>query len=283
MTIYFPDVSSFQAGVNLHGALAVIIKATEGTSYVNPELGAQLVSARAAGCVIARYHFLYSSRAASISAQARHAFSVASDRPLALDVEEQVQASSAPSIADVENFIDEYKALGGVLHLVYLPHWYWQQIGSPSLSGLVSRHCALWSSVYVSYTDSDSGEGWQPYGGMAPAVWQYSDATHFGGVTCDFSAFRGTHPGQQDPASVAATVAEFKNLLSTGSITPPAPSGPFKHVTTGNASVADLAADRNMLPADWLAEQRKLGGGATEDALASANVRAGVTWYSTGP
>jgi hypothetical protein len=131
MTIYFPDVASFQAGVNLRGARAVIIKATEGASYVNPELGAQLVSARAAGSVIARYHFLYSSRAASISAQARHAFSIASDRPLALDVEEQAQVGSAPSIADVENFIDEYKALGGVLHLVYLPHWYWQQMGSP--------------------------------------------------------------------------------------------------------------------------------------------------------
>jgi hypothetical protein len=105
----------------------------------------------------------------------------------------------------------------------------------------------------------------------------------FGGVSCDFSAFRGTYPGKQDSASVAATVAEFKNLLNTGSITPPAPPGPFKHTTTGSESLAELAASRSMRPDSWLAEQRKLGGGATVDALAGGVIPAGVTWYSAGP
>ena len=37
MTIYYPDISSYNTGVSLNGAPAVCIKVTEGTSYVNPD------------------------------------------------------------------------------------------------------------------------------------------------------------------------------------------------------------------------------------------------------
>ena len=86
MTCYFPDVSSYQAGISLAGAPAAAIKSTEGTGWTSSDYAKAIGRARSAGCYPIAYHFLH---AGSASAQAarnwRH-----------------------------HRFIDAYRKLGGV-------------------------------------------------------------------------------------------------------------------------------------------------------------------------
>ena len=205
MTIYFPDISAFQKGISLNGAVAAAIKATEGTGWTSSDYSPALGRARSAGCFPVAYHFLHSGSAA---AQAKHCHDVAGGTPLMLDLEPT--GSSRPSLGDGAGFIDAYRRLGGICSFCYLPNWYWQQIGRPSLGPLISRKVALWSSSYTTY--SDSGPGWQPYGGLTPSVWQYTDSHAFNGQRVDFNAFKGT-------------IAQFRQMAGAGNA-PPLPKPP---------------------------------------------------------
>ena len=63
MTVYFPDVSAFQAGISLAGAPAAAIKATEGTSWASSDYGPAIRRARTAGCFAMAYHFQHAGSA----------------------------------------------------------------------------------------------------------------------------------------------------------------------------------------------------------------------------
>jgi Glycosyl hydrolases family 25/Putative peptidoglycan binding domain len=199
VTIYYPDVSAYEAGIPLTGTVAACIKATEGTGWLNGDYSPAVGRATAAGAFPFAYHFLHAGAAA---AQAQWCYSHVGKTGLMLDFEPTT--GSVPSLADAAGFIDAYRGLGGICNLTYLPHWYWQQIGSPGLSALIARGQSLVSSDYTGY--SDSGPGWQPYGGMAPVIWQYTSTFRFNGWPCDFNAYRGT-------------VAELETLV-TGAVLP---------------------------------------------------------------
>ncbi len=249
MTIYYPDLASYQAGIDLAGALAVVAKATEGTGYTNPEYGNFAAEAARHKVFFAAYHFL---GAGNGGGQAAHARAVVGRTPLMVDFE---PAGSSPSLADCCAFIDAYRRAGGITWLVYLPNWYWQQIGRPGLTPLRDRGMLLVSSNYAgAYTDGADGAGWQPYGGMTPTIWQYSSTTPFSRMRVDFNAFRGSrYAGKQDAASVAACLAEFRSLALTGKYPsepppPPPAAGPYRHaVGPGNKQTwTQLCRSRNV-------------------------------------
>jgi hypothetical protein len=179
MVVYYPDIASFQSGLSLSGASACVAKSTEGTGYTDPFYAGWRDEASREGIPFSAYHYLH---AGNTAAQAAYAHSVAGSTPLMLDVE-----LNSGNLSDVIGFRDAYRALGGNLWGVYLPFWYWQQIGSPSLTGL---GCALVSSSYTTY--SSGGPGWLQYGGVFPTVWQYTDRQSFNGQSVDFNAYRGT-------------------------------------------------------------------------------------------
>jgi hypothetical protein len=116
--------------------------------------------------------------------------------------------SSRPSVADGVQFVDAFRRAGGACNLVYFPHWYWDQLGRPSLAPFAQRGMGLWSSAYTAY--SDNGPGWAGYGGMNVSVWQYTDKHQFNGRPVDFSAYRGT-------------IAQLQTLANGGKA--PAPAG----------------------------------------------------------
>src|SRR5260221_14333901 len=98
-----------------------------------------------------------------------------------LDVEPA--GSFSPSLSQVIGYVDAAHAAGLSLRLIYLPRWYWQQIGSPDLAPLASRGLALVSSAYPGGSGTaqqlypgDSAAGWQPYGGVTPRL--YHDTNH---------------------------------------------------------------------------------------------------------
>lgn len=214
MTIFYPDISSFQAGISLKGALAACCKATEGTNYVNPDYLRAKQNAKANGTFFFAYHFLHHGSAV---AQAEFCFRTVGKTPLMLDVEPEPGIGSAPTVADVLTFIAEYRKLGGVIHLIYLPRWYWTEQGSPLLeTAFKELDLVLVSSQYQVYTNSSTQAGWLPYGGVGPTVWQYSDGITFNGFSVDFNAFKGHYAGKQDSESVMACLAEFKSIVTTG-------------------------------------------------------------------
>lgn len=216
MTIHYPDISAFQKGLDLKGAPAVQVKATEGTGYFSDTYTWHKTNAASHGCYFIGYHFLLQG---NVAAQAQFCHSHVGATPLSLDVE--AEGSSKPGLSDAVGFIDAYRKLGGKVHLIYLPHWYWQgSIGAPSLAPLVQRDIHLHSSAYTTYTDSDSGIGWQPYGGMKPAIWQYTDHQGFNGMSVDFSAFRGT-------------VAQLRSLATGGSVAVAHDNLPLKQGSSG--------------------------------------------------
>lgn len=198
MTLFYPDISGYEAGISLSGMSAVVVKATEGTTYTNPDYARVARDATSRGIPWAAYHFLHHN--SSPSAQAQFFHSVAGNAPCMLDVETAGDGSKA-TVQDCLDFTNELVTFGGRVRLAYLPHWYWQALGSPSLVPLAVAGIALVSSQYTTY--SDTGPGWASYGGVAPTVWQYTDAHSLNGFTVDYNAYRGS-------------VDEFRALLNGG-------------------------------------------------------------------
>ena len=207
MTIFYPDVSSYQTGISFAGCVIAMVKATESTGYTNPDYAAAKTRAAHAGAYFCAYHFLHAGNGAG---QAQHAFSVVGHGiPLMIDFEPAYNPNgtiaSAPQVSDAVAFIDEYRALGGTVYLLYLPHWYWQgNLGSPALTSVIDLGMLLVSSDYTGY--SDTGPGWASYGGMTPVVWQYTSTASLNGVVnVDMNAYKGTLADFQAQVTTGAT------------------------------------------------------------------------------
>ena len=208
MTIFYPDVSGYQAGISFSGCAIAVVKATENNNYTNPDYAAAEVRAANAGAYFCAYHFLHAGNGAG---QASYAYGrVGSEVPLMIDCEPTYNANgtiaSAPQISDAVDFINEYRALGGTVRLLYLPHWYWQgNLGQASLSPVIDLGMLLVSSDYTGY--SATGPGWAAYGGMTPVIWQYTSSASLNGVAnVDMNAYQGT-------------LADFQTQVSTGAQT----------------------------------------------------------------
>jgi peptidoglycan hydrolase-like protein with peptidoglycan-binding domain len=189
MTLFYPDVANYQGNINLAGAPAVCSKATQGNWYFSGYYTAQKAEAAVHGLFFTAYHFLEVGNGAS---QANFCFSKTGKTPLMLDFEEYLSNGvlHQPKMPDAVAFIDQFRALGGIVNLVYLPNWYWKKIGSPSLQPFIDRGLKLVSSFYTGY--SDTGPGWVGYGGMTVACWQFSSTYMFNGQQVDMNAYKGT-------------------------------------------------------------------------------------------
>lgn len=183
LTIFFPDISSYELGLTIQpGTVAVIAKATEGTYYRDAEYANFKAQAAKVGAVFSAYHFLKAD--GNSAGQADYCHAMVGGTPVMLDVE--TEGASMPTVADIAAFIARMRTLGARVWGAYVPRWYWEQVGGD----LGSLGVVIVSSNYTTY--SDAGPGWVPYGGAAPALWQYTNAQPYGGQAVDFNAYRGT-------------------------------------------------------------------------------------------
>lgn len=183
MTIFFPDLSSFQAGLKLEAnTVFVWARATMGTGPNDTSYADFKAQAKALGIPFGAYHFLWAGNGA---AQADNAFSVVGkDVPLFVDVEPD--GSSFPTTNDVNAFVARYRALGGICLVQYYPKFYADSQGA----NLASTGLLTINANYTTY--SDSGPGWTFYDGVNPFQWQYTDSMSYGGQSVDFNAYKGT-------------------------------------------------------------------------------------------
>ncbi|MFD5077267.1 glycoside hydrolase family 25 protein [Streptomyces sp. NPDC058371] len=139
------DVSAYQSSsYSTEGLSFVFVKATEGRSYVNPRLSAQVKRARDAGCVVGFYHFLWPG---NLTAQAEYFLSKAPEKAgdiLAVDWETTGDGTHA-SNAEKDRFIRKLKELRPNHRVVlYANRNFWLNIDTTSYAG-----DGLWIADYV--------------------------------------------------------------------------------------------------------------------------------------
>jgi GH25 family lysozyme M1 (1,4-beta-N-acetylmuramidase) len=138
------DVSSHQsASYDTDGLAFVFVKATEGRTYVNPELEAQVGRAREAGLVVGFYHFLWPG---NITEQAEHFVDKAPMEAgdlLACDWETTSSGTRA-SNAEKDRFIRKVKSLKPRHRvLLYCNRSFWVNVDRTSYDG-----DGLWIAQY---------------------------------------------------------------------------------------------------------------------------------------
>jgi hypothetical protein len=226
MTIFGPDISSYQSGLSLSrlaDASFVIAKTTEGTYYTDADYQAWRRQAAQLRKPFIWYHFLSGE---STSAQAAHTAANVGDSTLPGMLDAEPEGSYSPSLAQIVAYIDAAIATGLNLRLIYLPRWYWEQIGSPDLSEISSRGVSLVSSQYPGGSGSPAGiypgdgaAGWESYGGMTPLIYQFTNQASDGGQPLDYNAFRGT-TAQLVTALSSPLEDDDMPAFTTGVITP---------------------------------------------------------------
>lgn len=191
------DVSNWQDGLSLRrvageGFKFVIIKATEGDSYRDPILHSHLADARSTDMQIAAYVYVRSTASAKAHADTLASHLNDTSIPTVLDIEDG--AGADPKFwRDIR---DEIEARGYRVILTYLPRWYWDKVGQPDLTGLpplwTSRYPDM-NSGYASEIYSRAGsKGWDGYGRLSVALWQFTSTADVAGYQIDSNAFRGT-------------------------------------------------------------------------------------------
>ncbi|MBV9097692.1 MAG: fibronectin type III domain-containing protein [Frankiaceae bacterium] len=183
-TIDGPDVSSYQhpngaaiswPAVRKSGHEFAIVKATEGTSYVNPWFARDYGGIRAAAMVRGSYHFAHPARPIASTALTQAKFYVArlgavtatGTLPPALDLESTGGLSRAELVVWAQDFLLDVRQLTGRTPMIYSYPYFWiHQLGDPAA---LARY-PLWMAAYS--------------GGVDPAatLWQYSQSATVSGI-----------------------------------------------------------------------------------------------------
>lgn len=182
MTMNGVDLSSYQAGLNAGSIEAdfVIVKATEGLSYINPVGDIHYQQAKSAGKALGVYHFL-----SGDDPRAQAEFFVnnisgyVGEAVLFLDFEADGLSLGANG---AKIFLDRVHELTGVAPMIYMSKAVIHQM---DWSAVASEY-ALWGAQYANYTptgyQSDpwtDESGWGVWG--EPAIYQYSSSGRLSG------------------------------------------------------------------------------------------------------
>lgn len=197
MVTFGLDISHHQdlgldlAAARRDGIEFVFIKATEGGNFVDPEFSANVAEARAAGQLVAAYHYVRADASAALQV-ANISRVVPWTIPVILDVER-----GSGSVALARDIVDRLRAATYRVPLLYLPRWYWLELGRPNLAGLPP----LWSSRYPDNVVGTLAEEWADvpahywdgYGGLTVEVLQFTSSSRVAGhQPLDANAYRGT-------------------------------------------------------------------------------------------
>lgn len=139
------DVSAYQPSYDTDGLDFVFIKSTEGRSYVNPRLDAQVKQARDAECVVGFYHFLWPGDVADQVAYFLSGTPEEEGDLLAVDWE-QTGGGTRASSAEKDRFIRAVKReRPGRRVLLYCNRAFWRTHDTTGYAG-----DGLWIADYVS-------------------------------------------------------------------------------------------------------------------------------------
>ncbi|OTA95960.1 glycoside hydrolase family 25 protein [Hypoxylon sp. CO27-5] len=196
------DISHYQSSVDFtaaysSGARFVIIKATEGTTYIDPSFSSHYTGATNAGFIRGGYHFAHpgsSSGATQANYFLAHGGGWSGDGitlPGMLDLEGDCAGlSTSAMVSWIKDFSDTYHSKTGRYPLLYTNPSWWSSCTGGS-SAFVSTN-PLVLARYSSSAGTPPG-GWPYY-----TIWQFNDAYKYGG---DSDTFNGNYASLQKLAS----------------------------------------------------------------------------------
>ncbi|KAL4914321.1 glycoside hydrolase superfamily [Aspergillus aurantiobrunneus] len=178
------DISNWQPTVDYAGAYAsgarfVMIKATEGTTFVDSVFNTHYTGATNANLIRGGYHFAHpdsSTGAAQAEFFLAHGGGWTSDGitlPGMLDLEAGCYGLSASAMAEwIQDFGETYRAATGRYPMIYTTTSWWNECtGGNADFGQYPLVLARWASA----------PGEPPSGWATHSFWQYNDAYEYGG------------------------------------------------------------------------------------------------------
>lgn len=198
-----PDVSSWQhpsgaaidwAQVRAGGSAFAFIKATEGSSYVNPYYASDAQGARANHLAVGAYAFVRPALPISTATtQAQQLVSTIGSQastgtlPPVMDLETTGGLGQADLITWSQQFLETVRSLTGRTPIVYSYPYFWpSSMGSTTALG----RYPLWLASYQSTSPSPLA-GWSSW-----TFWQYTSSATVAGIpsagSTDMSQFNGT-------------------------------------------------------------------------------------------
>nr|QNJ46256.1 GH25 muramidase [Gelasinospora cratophora] len=192
------DISHYQSSVNFAGAYSsgarfVIIKATEGTTYIDSSFSSHYTGATSAGLIRGGYHFAHpdsSTGAAQADYFLAHGGGWSADGitlPGMIDLESVsgkatcFGLSTSAMVSWIKSFSDRYYAKTGRYPMIYTNYSWWNQCTGNSASFAATNPLVLarWSSTV----------GTLPGGWSVQTIWQNADTYTYGG---DSDVFNGS-------------------------------------------------------------------------------------------
>ncbi|HMH59189.1 MAG TPA: GH25 family lysozyme [Galbitalea sp.] len=193
MTLFGIDISNNNgSGIDLNQVAAegfsfVFAKVSEGNYFTDRTWPGYRDAALAAGLLVVGYHYVIAGD--DPDAQAARFAGGGGGSVAMLDFEDY-----SGGLAEFWAVVAAFGRAGITIVCSYVPHWYWQQIGSPDLSQvpmlIASSYVSSWGYAAAIYPGDDAA-GWAPYGGGAPDILQFTDKALVAGQWVDANAFRG--------------------------------------------------------------------------------------------
>lgn len=178
MTLHGIDVSHWQDGLDLAATDAqfVIIKATEGNSYVDPMCDTFYSQAAGLGLPRGVYHFYRGGGAAEADWFLSNTRGYIGDGLLALDFEDHTD-----DVKGAKAFLDRVYSATGVRPVIYMST---SVLNANDWSSVQGADYGLWLARWASSPGDVS-----PWSG--PTLWQHTDAYSTGGMAVDGDYFYG--------------------------------------------------------------------------------------------
>ncbi len=195
------DVSRWQATINwpqvkAAGKQFVVMKATEGTGYVDPMYSTNRAGAMAVGIPMAAYHFASPDASPNEAVlEADHYVAVAGltagNLVPVLDLEQTGGLGSAALQVWVRRWLDEVTAKLGIQPMVYVSPSFWStKVGNNT--SIAAAGYKLWIANWGVTSPTVPANNWN---GNGYTFWQYSDCGHVAGITTgcvDLDRYPGT-------------------------------------------------------------------------------------------
>lgn len=186
---YFIDISSHNGSISVaefkslkqQGIQGVVVKLTEGTSYINPYAKSQIANAKAAGVKVSAYHYSHYTSAAGAQEEARYFVNVAKAHGLSSStvmVNDMEESSMLNNInANVQAWQAEMKRQG-YSNLVHYTMASWLDIRGGSVNtgqfGLNNFWIAHYAKGYT-YMNQEEAKSFNYYANAA--AWQYTSVS----------------------------------------------------------------------------------------------------------